>query len=193
MRPHHRHRRTVQSYHQVAPVCLPLWAYWHHLTNTIELVLPSAHPSARPKRQIDRVSHFCTAHGRKSLYFALGDPFPYNCPFSLGIWTVSNSWFLGPVRVHNPNGITISLAVFAQVTTDRPYTLQCAALPPQNCLFPSRDLDSNLMHGSLGPHESLTQTASQPFLQGSLLWQTDRPADHATRSVTIDLMYVRRS
>jgi len=35
----------------------------------------------------------------------------------------------------------------------------------------------------------------QPFLQGSLVWQTDwqiyRPTDHATRSVTIGRIYVR--
>jgi len=33
-----------------------------------------------------------------------------------------------------------------------------------------------LIHASLGPPESTTETASgslQPFLQGSLLWQTD--------------------
>ena len=54
---------------------------------------------------------------------------------------------------------------------------------------------SNTVHGSLGPTESSTQTASrsvQPFLQGSLVWQTDRQTDHATRLVTIDLTYVLR-
>jgi len=30
--------------HQVATMCPPMWAHWHHLANTIELVLPSAHP-----------------------------------------------------------------------------------------------------------------------------------------------------
>jgi len=51
----------------------------------------------------------------------------------------------------------------------------------------------HLIHGSLGPPESTTQTASrsvQPFLQGSLVWQTDRPTDHATRSVTVGRIYV---
>jgi len=44
---------------------------------------------------------------------------------------------------------------------------------------------------SLGPPKSSTQTASrslQPFLQGLL---GDRPTDHATRSVTIDGIYIR--
>jgi len=47
-------------------------------------VLPSAHSSPQPKRQIDRFSRFCTAHGRRSLYFTMGDPFPQKCPFSWG-------------------------------------------------------------------------------------------------------------
>ena len=35
------------------------------MANTIELVLPSAHPSPQPKRQIDRFSRFCTAYSRE--------------------------------------------------------------------------------------------------------------------------------
>jgi len=53
-------------------------------------------------------------------------------------------------------------------------------------------------YGSLGPPESKTQTASrsvQPFLQGSIVRQTDRqtarPTDHATRSVTVGYIYIR--
>jgi len=45
------------------------------------------------------------------------------------------------------------------------------------------DLDPHLTHGSLGPPESTTQTASrsvQPFLQGSRLWQTDRQTSQST-------------
>ena len=44
------------------------------------------------------------------------------------------------------------------------------------------------------PPEPTAQTPSrsvQPFLQGLRLWQTDRPTDHATRSVTIGRIYVR--
>jgi len=65
--------------------------------------------------------------------------------------------------------------------------------PPRNCFFPwGIWTPSNTWH--LGPPESLTQTASwlvQPFLQGWLVWQTDRPTDHATRSVTKESIYVR--
>ena len=72
----------------------------------------------------------------------------------------------------------ISSAVFAQLTA----TLQWAPLS-QNC---PRDLDPHVIHGSLDPPESSTQTASrsvQPRLQGSL-------TDHSTRSVTIGRIYV---
>jgi len=62
-------------------------AHWRHLANMIELVLPLAHPSLHLKRQIDQFSRFCTAHGRNSLYFTVGVPFPQNCPFPWRIWT----------------------------------------------------------------------------------------------------------
>jgi len=55
------------------------------------------------------------------------------------------------------------------------------------------DLDPHLMRGSVGTRESSTEMESrsvQPFLQGSLVWQTDWPTDHATRSVTIGRIYV---
>jgi len=79
----------------------------------------------------------------------------------------------GPdVRLHNPNGISIGSAFFAQMTTECPYTLQWDAPsplkiaashggsgPPSNTWFP-------------GPTRVLDPTASrsvQPFLQGSLV------------------------
>jgi len=55
--------------------------------------------------------------------------------------------------------------------------LQWDVLSPSKLPLPMGDLDPHLMHGSLGSPESSTQTASwsvQPFLQGSLVWQTDR-------------------
>ena len=54
----------------------PMWTHWRHLANTIERVLPLAHPNPQPTRQIDWFSRFSTAHGRKSLYFTMGRPFP---------------------------------------------------------------------------------------------------------------------
>jgi len=49
------------------------------------------------------------------------DPSPQICPFPWGIWTPSNTWFLGPTRVLSPNGISIGAAGFAGLTsvTDR--------------------------------------------------------------------------
>ena len=85
--------------------------------------------------------------------------------------------------------------VFAGLTAENPCISQlCAPYPPQNCPFAWRDLDPHLIHGSMDPPESSTQTASrsvQPFLQGSLVWQTDWLTDHATRSVTIGRICVR--
>jgi len=49
-------------------------AIWRHLANTIELVLPSAHSSPQPKREMDRFSRFYTAYGGNCLYFTMGAP-----------------------------------------------------------------------------------------------------------------------
>jgi len=57
---------------------------------------------------------------------------PQNCPFPCSIWTpyiTDCTWFFGLIRVHNPNGISISIgsAVSAGLTisrqTDRQTTL----------------------------------------------------------------------
>jgi len=154
-------------------------AHWRHLANTIEPVLPSAHPSPQSKRQINPFSLSCTAHGRKSLYLqwtllppklplAMGDldphliygsmgpsesstqmvswsfqPFLHRRPQSVpilyngtplplliapshgGSGPQSNTWFPGPTLVLSPNGISISSAVFAGLTsvTDQQTTL----------------------------------------------------------------------
>jgi len=120
-------------------MCPPMWAHWRHLANTIEVVLPSAHPSPQTKRQIDRFSHFCTANGRRFVYSAVGvfppvrahhqngttngsavfaqvtadclcftngPPLASKLPVPMGMWTPSNTWFLGLTRVLNPNGIS---------------------------------------------------------------------------------------
>jgi len=72
----------------------------------------------------------------------------------------SNTWFPEPIRAHKTSGISISSAVFAQMTTECPYTLRHAPFSPQNCRFPWRDLDPHLIHGFLSPPECSTQTAS---------------------------------
>ena len=116
MRPYVAADGRFNRIRKVAPMC-PSMVY------RIDLVLPWAHSSPQPKGQMDRFNRFCTADGRKSLYFAMGAPFPRSCPFPLGVlWTPSNTWFPGPTRVLKPNGISIGSAVFARLTsvTDRP-------------------------------------------------------------------------
>jgi len=67
----------------------------------------------------------------------------------------SNTWFLGPIRAHNPNGISIGSAVFAQLTTECPYSLQWdSPIPPKIAPSYWGDLDTHLIHGSLGSTES---------------------------------------
>jgi len=136
--------------------------------NTTELVLPSAHPIPQPKWQIDHFIRFCTAHGRKPLYFTMGAPilritsshggseppsntipsahpstqpkqhldwFSHYCtdvpilyngtflsPLKTALsnkvsGTPSNTCFLWPTRVLNPNGISISSAIFGGLTS----------------------------------------------------------------------------
>ena len=61
--------------------------------------------------------------------------------------------------------------------------------PPQNCPFPWGDVDPHVIHGSLCPPESTTQTASrsvQPFFA-----ELTSVTDHATQLVTIGRIYVQ--
>jgi len=76
-----------------------------------------------------------------------GGPFSPKLLLPTGIWTPSNLRFLGPVRAHNPNGITIGSAVFAQMTAmGCPFSLKIA--PSHGGCGP------HLIHGSLGLPES---------------------------------------
>jgi len=46
----------------------------------------------------------------------MGRRFPFNVALTMGPGPPSNAWFLGPTRVHNPNGISIDSAIFAGLT-----------------------------------------------------------------------------
>ena len=59
-------------------------------------------------------------------------------------------YFVRPTRVHNPNYKSIGLAVFAQLTTETPYTLQLVSLSPKMPL-PTRDLGPSLIYDSTVP------------------------------------------
>jgi len=94
-----------------------------------------------------------------------------------------NTWCLGPMRAHNPNGTSIGSAVFAQMTAECPYTLQWFACFRSKLPLHMLASGPHVIRGSLGPPESWTQMATwsfQQFLRGSLVWQTDRATDRPT-------------
>jgi len=136
-------------------------------------MLPSAHPSPKLKRHLDRFSRFCTAHGRVSSGMPGHVLFPKKIVPSHGvIWTPFNTCFLGSTRVHNPNSISIRSAGFAQLSAHNPYTLQCL----ENVSFPWES-DPQLIrvpwaHPSPQPKRNLDRFSR--FFRGSLLWLTDR-------------------
>jgi len=101
-----------------------------------------------------------------------GMSFPLKFLLRMGISTPPNNASLGPPESTTQTAF-IGSAVLAQLTAEYPYT-DCTVV----CPFPLKiaqshgDLDSYVIHGSLGPPESSTQTASRsvrPFLQGSLV------------------------
>jgi len=115
----------------------------------------------------------------------------------MGIRVLSNTCFLGPTRVHNPNGISIGSAVLAQLIAESPYTLQWAPLSPK-IADTHGVLDPHLAHDSSGsPHPSpqLKRHLDRcsRFCRASVLdretEQTDRPTDHDIRLVTIGGIY----
>jgi len=100
------------------------------------------------------------------------------------VWPTSNTCFLGPTQVQIPNAISIGSAVFAQLMPDSHYTLQRATpFPSRNCTFQWGNLNPHLIHGSMGPPKSSSQTASrsvQQFFAGLTSvthWPIGRPCD----------------
>ena len=74
--------------------------------------------------------------------------------------------------------ISIGSAVFAQLATESPYTLQWAAASSHSKLpIHMRGSGPHLIHASLGPpqaHNLKTSRSIQLFLNSSRLWQRDR-------------------
>ena len=116
-------------------------------------------------------------------------------PFPMGLsGPPCNTWFHGPTRVLNPNGISIGSAVFAGLTRECPYTLQW------DSPFPLKIAPS---HGEIWTPFSYMVPWAHPIPQSKrhldrsrrffsrLTSVTDRQTDHATWSVTIGRIYVR--
>jgi len=70
------------------------------------------------KRHLDRFSRFCTDHARVSSGICRGMLFPLRLPIPMGRLDLMQYtvWFIEPTGAHNPNGISIGSAVFAQLT-----------------------------------------------------------------------------
>jgi len=104
-------------------------------------MFPWSHPNSSQKLDHDRFKRFCAAHGRPSLYFTMGCPYPLkNCPFpwgDLGTHLIDDSLVPSePKTLKTPNGISISIGstVFAQMTAECPYRVY-RPYAPQNCHF----------------------------------------------------------
>jgi len=152
-----------------------MWVYWRHLANTIitiQLVLPSAHPSPQPKRQVDRFSRFCTAHGVKSLYSTMVDPFP---KMALLLGDLDPHIIYDSLSECEPTIQTASQLV-QQVTAECPCTLQWAAPSPLKIALPMWESRPQSNTGFLCPPESSTKTV-QPFCRA---YQCDVPTERQT-------------
>jgi len=93
----------------------------------VQATLPSIYTSGQSNLTTGRIA---AAHGR---FNGIRQVAP--------VCTLSNTCFHGPTRVQILNSVLISSAIFAQLTTECPYTLQSAAPSPSK--FPS--------HGDLDP------------------------------------------
>jgi len=108
----------------------PPGEYYWTCANTIELVHPSAHWSPQPKRQTDRFSRFLHSLRQKVPTLYNEHPCPPKLPRPMGDLDLPcNTWCFRPMRVHNPNGTSISSVVFAQMTAACLYFTMV-------CLFP---------------------------------------------------------
>jgi len=140
---------------QVTVTCPSIRAHWRHLANTIELVHPSTHSSPQSKRQMDRFSRFCTAYGRKCLYFAIGASIHQNCPFPSGIWTshVTRDAFrpCEPRTQTAPRSVQPSLHIWP-----RSVSIVYNGLPvfPSKLPLPILASGPHAIRASLGPPES---------------------------------------
>jgi len=97
-----------------------------------------------------------------------------------------NACFLWPRRVQIPNASRSVRPFLHSSRLGAPLYFTMGRPLPSKLPLLTGDLDPHITHDSLGPSDPIIQTAYrsiQSFLQGSLLWQTDRqtdtPTDHA--------------
>jgi len=72
-----------------------------------------------------------------------------------------NLSFLRPTRVHITNGKPIGSAIFAQLTAECRRACQGTSFPLVIAPLRGGTMGSHLIHASLGPSKSITQTASR--------------------------------
>jgi len=104
--------------------------------------------------RVHQFSRFCIVHVRVSSGI-LGHPLPPSkFPLAMGgPGAPSNTWFFEPTRAHNPNGISVGSAVFAQLTKD----CRQACPSPKNCPFPWEISEPSSNEWFLGPTRVLNR------------------------------------
>jgi len=117
-------RLTVQLYLSMCPPKKAHGATWRIRLNLC-LLCRVGPPESRTQTANQSVQLFLHSLQQKVPILYNERPFPQNCPFHGEIWTPSNTSFLGPIRAHNANGISIGSAIFEGLTsvTDRQTTL----------------------------------------------------------------------
>jgi len=145
----------LQIYCSISKISQPLVVLGERVTLCL-VVVPLLLNSVMIMLQV--VKKFCERlHWR-----GVPTPFPNALFLVGGIWTPHNTWFFGPTQVYIQNGISISLAVLAQlvvmsnrhthtqtrnINNNRPHLctlcMQCGLImaleflyPPVNCIFP---------------------------------------------------------
>jgi len=198
-------------------MCPLMWAHWCQLVNMIEIELCFLQPIRVHNPNCKSIGSAISAQlMAKSLYFTMGNPFSQNCPFSFGDF---NPDLIRDNLGHSERTIQMaswSVQPFLHRWPQSVPLLYNGCPFPQNCPFPWGGSGPHLTHDTFGQSEPITQIASCAQLSAECLYAvqwnapfpskkapivsaifaglagvTDRPTDHATRSVTIDCFYVR--
>ena len=108
----------------------------------IYYMVPGVYPTQHPKRHLDRLSRFCTAHDRQFLYFTIGVLVSQKLPFPMGDLDLHVIHYcLSPSKPEIQTA-SRSLEPFLYSTPQSDPTLYNG--PPlrlHNCRFPWVDLD----------------------------------------------------